>query len=134
MVAWGMIAAITGVGVAIGMRWGIEGVALAWLIVAPITLVGVVVLASGVLSFRIVDLVESIYRPVLATGMMAGAVMLARFGLGAAVPSVGGLAVEVLVGAGVFGLAMLAFDRGAVAEIFQIAGLPLPSWLRASRQ
>lgn len=130
MLAWGMIAAMTGIGVAIGMQWGIEGVALAWLIVAPATLIGVVLLASSVLSFGVLDLVESIYRPVLSAGTMAGAVLLVRFAMGTALPSVPGLVAEMLVGAGVFGLATLILDRGTVAEILQIAGVPIPSWLR----
>ncbi len=130
MVAWGMIAVITGIGVAIGIRWGIEGVALAWLIVAPATLIGVVLLASGVLAFGMLDFAESIYKPALSVGAMAGAVLLVRFGLGTAVPSVPGLIAEVLVGAGIFGLSMLVFDRATIAEIFQIAGVPLPSWVR----
>jgi hypothetical protein len=125
-----MIAVTTGIGVAIGIRWGIEGVALAWLIVAPATLIGVVLLASGVLAFGILDLAESIYKPALSVGAMAGAVLLVRFGLGTAVPSVPGLIAEVLVGAGIFGLSMLLIDRTTVAEIFQIAGVPLPSWIR----
>jgi PST family polysaccharide transporter len=96
----------------VGSRWGINGVAVAWLVGHPLVL-GTVLLrhALAVADMRLVEYASALRPACLASGAMVLSVLLARLLLPPDWPLVARLSLEVVVGALVYGLGVLGAYR-----------------------
>jgi O-antigen/teichoic acid export membrane protein len=105
----------------IGARWGINGLANAWLVIMPLVFVirmPGTMSAVGVTPRR---LIKAVWRPFLAASVMLGAVMtLANF-LPPWLPVVR-LAVLVCAGVAIYAAAVWIFDRSAYGAIWSLVG------------
>ncbi|WP_028103256.1 lipopolysaccharide biosynthesis protein [Pseudoduganella violaceinigra] len=97
-------------------RWGIQGIAFAWLLVYPLVLMLNMRRMLKVIGLGAGDVVRRAGPAVLCAALMFGAVTLLRAPL-AAQPRAWALVAEVLGGMLAYGLACLAFNRAMVAEV-----------------
>jgi O-antigen/teichoic acid export membrane protein len=100
----------------VGTRWGIEGVAYAWLLAYPVVLLVNMRRMLEVIGLRAAIVVGRIGPAMLCSGLMFGAVTALRPYL-ANQSRLWALVVEILCGMLVYGLASLVFNRGMVREV-----------------
>jgi O-antigen/teichoic acid export membrane protein len=105
----------------IGARWGINGLANAWLVIMPLVFVirmPGTMSAVGVTPRR---LIRAVWRPFLAASVMLGAVMTLATFLPPWLPVVR-LAVLVSAGVAIYAAAVWIFDRSAYGAIWSLVG------------
>jgi len=101
----------------VGARWGLDGVAMAWLIVYPVQFLVVLALSLPVLGLTIRAFLSEMALPLLASAVMGVAVIATRGVLeGWMVPGWAVLSALVLVGAGVYLASTAALGRRLFTE------------------
>jgi hypothetical protein len=94
-----------------GSRWGINGIAGAWLVLYPWFLLALVRRALAVVELPVREYVASFWPAFSASAVMGGAVVLAHRALGPDTPPAVRLGVEVFLGAGSYLLVMATLHR-----------------------
>ncbi|MBJ7499185.1 MAG: lipopolysaccharide biosynthesis protein [Sphingopyxis sp.] len=103
----------------IGARWGIAGIAWAWLVAYPLLLAFSAARSLPVIGIRAIDLVRAVAPPVLAAAIMGGAVTLADRML-PAMPEPVRLALLVATGGLVYCLWLVAFARATMRDLIAL--------------
>jgi PST family polysaccharide transporter len=103
----------------VGSRWGITGIAVAWVLVHPVIVVNI-----GRQALRSIELSAGRYllalQPALTgSAVMAAAVLLLRFGLPGEIPLVARFIIESVGGALVYGAILLLFHRDRLARFLR---------------
>jgi len=113
------------IGFVVGARWGIVGIATAWIVVhAPVVLVPQLRRVSSHLGIGLREYVPAVAPAFVSTVIMAGAVLLAGFALPRGLPIGVVLAVKILVGAVVYtGSVWLLFRDRVMALYHAVAQL-----------
>jgi hypothetical protein len=112
----------------VGSRWGINGVAAAWLIGHPLVL-GTVLLrhALAAAGMRLGEYLTALRPAGVASILMVLSVLAARLGLPSEWPLVARLVVEVAVGAVVYGLGVLVMYRGRFQSFLRLVRTVRPA-------
>lgn len=103
----------------IGARWGIIGIAWAWLIAYPLLLVFAAIRSLPLIGVRPVQLMSAVVPPVFAAAVMAVAVMLVDQML-PAMPQAARLALLVAAGGPIYCLWLMLFARETVRDLVQL--------------
>ncbi|MBO9694917.1 MAG: lipopolysaccharide biosynthesis protein [Sphingopyxis sp.] len=103
----------------VGARWGIMGIAWAWLVAYPLLLAFSAARSMPVIGVHAIELIRAILPPVLAAAVMAAAVMLVD-SLLPALPQPMRLAVLVATGAPIYCLWLALFARGTVRDLIDL--------------
>lgn len=104
----------------VGVRFGTEGIAAAWLVAWPILTLAVAAWSLPVIGLRARQLAEAVMPSVLASAAMAAAVTLLDRTL-PALPQIVRLSALATVGAAVYGGWLLVFARERLTEIVNLA-------------
>ncbi|MBA4751910.1 MAG: lipopolysaccharide biosynthesis protein [Sphingopyxis sp.] len=103
----------------IGARWGIIGIAWAWLIAYPLLLVFAAVRSLPVIGIRSIELLRAVAPPIFAAAVMAAAVMLVDRLL-PALPQPIRLMVLVATGGPIYCLWLALFARATVRDLIEL--------------
>jgi O-antigen/teichoic acid export membrane protein len=104
-----------------GTRWGLVGVAIAWIVGYSIVRSVLLWLSLRELDISVSEYLEALYSPLLAATVMLATVLSVRPFIPGASGSVEHLLITVAVGAASYGLALLLIDRGFWRELRGIA-------------
>lgn len=108
-------AVVLGLAFLVGVRWGLIGLSLAWVIAYPVYLGICAHRTLPVIGVRARDLLKAASVPVAAAGVMAAAVLVVDLLL-PPVSAIARLAVLVVSGGATYAAVLLAFARGTVVE------------------
>lgn len=103
----------------IGARWGIIGIAWAWLIAYPLLLVFAAVRSLPVIGIRSIELLRAVAPPIFAAAVMAAAVMLVDRLL-PALPQPIRLMALVATGGPIYCLWLALFARATVRDLIEL--------------
>lgn len=103
----------------IGSRWGTNGIAMAWIIMYPPLTFPMYYKTFQRIGMRTREYLSSITPALVASAVMTAAVMLARWAVNGASPSLGGLTVLVFVGVAAYSGALLVFYRARVTALLR---------------
>jgi teichuronic acid exporter len=103
-----------------GARYGVIGVALAWVVAYPIAFTIAAVRATRALGLATRQVVSVAARPALASVLMAVGIMALGAALGDAVAPVPGLVLRVLAGAAIYAGVLWFLDREAIEDLRRI--------------
>jgi O-antigen/teichoic acid export membrane protein len=103
----------------VGARWGVDGLALAWVVAIPFVSLFRLRKMLQIVDIRLSDLFTSLRAPTIAAALMYAAVTLSRFPCEALAPAVR-LALLIVVGAGAYVGAVLLLDRRIVPDMLRI--------------
>lgn len=102
----------------IGMQWGVRGVAACYFVANVINALPCLGMALRLVDLRLVDLLLSIWRPVLAAVFMAGLLMAARHeAIVQALPAVAQLVLLVAAGMLIYAALLATFARASSKEL-----------------
>lgn len=104
-----------------GARWGLGGIAWAWVIAYPVVLAPFVVRASRLIGMKAGAYLHAIFPPLVASVFMVAAVLLLQAALSAFPVGVLKLAAELLAGIAAYCAAFLVFYRERLRRYRQIA-------------
>jgi O-antigen/teichoic acid export membrane protein len=104
----------------IGSRWGLTGIAVAWVAAFPLVFVGAMLLFLPVISLRIRDLLGAMARPVLASLGMYAMVSVARISLEPATDHLARMTLLIAVGVAVYGVLTMLVNRGGYRELSSV--------------
>ena len=115
-----MIAAVLlTAGYAVGLQWGMIGLAASWLIGYPLLIACSARMCLPVLGVSAREYLVALAPPVAAGMLMWAGVRLAAPATGD-LPAIGQLAVQVALGGALYGTAMLVFARERVMELVEL--------------
>jgi O-antigen/teichoic acid export membrane protein len=103
-----------------GVRWGVTGVAWAWAIGFPLSVLPSFVVMSRIIDLRAMQYLEALRPAAVGCLVMAVAVLLTRQALPDAWPHAGRLAAQAGLGALVYVAVLLGLHRSRVTEIYQV--------------
>jgi O-antigen/teichoic acid export membrane protein len=101
----------------IGSRWGVEGVAVAWLLVYPFTVLPTYARVFQRISLRVIDYLACLRPAFTGTVLMTGAVLLTRLAIPDTAPIALRFGLEVSAGVLGFGGAMLVLHRDRLTRM-----------------
>lgn len=104
----------------VGVQWGVTGIALAWLVAYPLLVAISSFWVLPVLRISLKEFAVALAPPVLAGIAMYAGVKLVE-SLLPALPALPRLAAMVATGGAIYGLWLLAFARGRVTELLDLA-------------
>lgn len=104
----------------VGLQWGVPGLAIAWAIAFPLSIVPRLVLASRILDLSAIDYIAVVRPALIACGVMAVGVLLTERSLPGSLPHAARLGVEAAAGAVVYTVALLGLFGGRVARIWTV--------------
>ncbi len=107
-------------GFAIGIHWGLNGLAASWVVAVPAICALNFRRTAGTLGLRLGDVLGAVRAPLLAGALMLAAVMLARLGLTDYTEAVR-LPVLIAAGAVVYAGSVWALDRGIWIDVRRVA-------------
>jgi len=110
---------LTLLAIALGLRWGVEGVAAGYTLSQLIVLPGRCYLVFGLIGMTRTELYRAFRGPLCATGAMAGAVYAVRVLLFALMPlpTAALLCLEVLTGVATYGVSLYLVSAGTYREL-----------------
>lgn len=112
-----LVAVLLVVACFIGAQWELQGIALAWLIVFPLTRLLLLNLALRELKLQVITYVGTIWTPLKSTVIMVAVVMTVRHFLVNGLEPAERLGIEVIVGALVYISSLMIFDRQLGTEV-----------------
>lgn len=118
-------AAVLTTGFLVGVHWGAQGLALAWLAAYPVYLLASCRRALPVIGATGIDVARAIVPPAAAALAMAAAVVALDHGLPPLAAPVR-LAILVATGAAVYATCLLAFARSRVREVLSLLSMTRP--------
>jgi O-antigen/teichoic acid export membrane protein len=122
MLAWGTASGtLTVVAFAIGLRWGLIGVAAAYLVVTVVTAYPGLAVPYGLIGLKVRSMLATVARPAVCGGTMFAAVAIASRLSGQPVGSAGTLAVLVLAGGAIYVILSVALNRAALRALLEAA-------------
>lgn len=101
----------------IGSRWGLVGIAVAWVAAFPLVFIGAMLLFLPAIGMRIRDILEAMARPVLASLVMYVMVTVARISLEPATDHLARMMLLIVVGVVVYGVLTMLVNRGGYREM-----------------
>lgn len=120
---WGLGAgAVALTGFALGLRWGIVGVAASYLITSALYLYPNFAIPFRLIGLRVVEVWWAVWRAFACTVLMVGALVPVEWLLSRRLPSVVVLVVLVLLGVVVYAAATLRFNRTLTKEVVATIG------------
>jgi teichuronic acid exporter len=103
----------------VGARWGVEGVAVAWVIAYPLVTTPLFMKTMRHLEIRVGDYLAALKPAFVSTAVMVVAVLALRFGMVNARPVVR-LPLAIVVGAAAYGAALFALFRSRVQTLIRV--------------
>jgi O-antigen/teichoic acid export membrane protein len=104
----------------VGLSWGVPGLAVAWVIAFPLSIVPRVVLVSRILDLSAVDYIAVLRPAFIACAVMAVAVLLTEWSLPDLLPHAARLGLEAAAGAVVYAVALLGLFGARIARIWTV--------------
>lgn len=104
----------------VGLRWGVPGLALAWAIAFPLSVVPRLVLVSRILDLSAVDYIAVLRPAFIACVIMALGVLLTERTLPDFLPHLARLGLEALTGAAVYAVALMGLFGARVERIWTV--------------
>ena len=125
-----------GIACLVGVQWELHGIAMAWLIVFPITRLISLNLALKELKLKPIDYIEDIWSPLLGTMVMAASILSLNHFWISEMEAMTRLVVDVITGALVYGCLLVVKDKPLLEEIKGIvqallSGTPLQLKVRS---
>ena len=112
LVKWGIASSITVVcAFVIGLTWGIEGVAAAYLVVSLLLIYPAFAIALHPIGLGLADVIAETWRPMVAAGVMAALVATVSLAAGPSVNQVAILVVEIALGVAAYSGLSLVLNR-----------------------
>jgi len=103
-----------------GSHWGINGIATAWMIVYPVTLIPLYIRTFTRLEMHLKDYLSAIMPGLSATAVMTICILASRYALFPALRPLPNLLLTVIAGVATYVGALLLFHRDRVASLFRI--------------
>ena len=104
----------------VGLSWGVPGLAAAWVIAFPLSIVPRVVLVSRILELSAVDYIAVLRPAFVACTVMAVGVLLTERSLPDFLPHAARLGLEAAAGAVVYAVALLGLFGARIARIWTV--------------
>jgi PST family polysaccharide transporter len=118
LLRWGIFAGtVTVVAFVIGVQWGIIGVATAYAVAALLLTYPSFAIPFRLIDMRVSQLLVALWRPCIATMIMAGVVLAAKLLIGARLGPASSLSILVVAGAASYMVATWWIDRSHLREL-----------------